>query len=551
MSKARELSKLPNYALSTVAELKLAVGKEQGDKAFIGGYYADGDGGGGDFYWDAVSTEADNGGTIFQVTGTTTGRWKRIYSGSVNVKWFGAKGDWDGATGTDDSISIQNAISASDDIFFPEGQYACNNIVLTRSGISITGSGEYTTFLVNNGATTSDHTIKSISTSFIYHCTISDIGFRFKRNTTLGYAIYLNKCLHMKLTNFFIEAFIPDNVLVSETGGIYLDTDCYFNTFRSGYIYMNRKWLRIRGIANHAVNDNIFDSIATQIRYGTHATIEWASNNLFSHIDAEALSTNTEYSWSMFELISASYNEFNGCYFDQKGRGFSLIKITGTSSLASNGNIISMCNMNHSANYGVYLDTYCRFNNIKDNYFVNNNWDIFQNSAGTSNEYNIIGKNVFENALTKIISQSCIYDNTLNASTGYLKSSKMQLAGIDLTSTMFLNNQTIFSGTPSSSGSKLLFGTGSPETVVFGNVGSIFHRTDATAGNALYLKEVRSGETLGWVRIGSSLKNTTANRPTPTQYEIGLQYFDTTLAANGKPIWWNGVAWVDATGTVV
>ena len=89
MSKARELSKLPNYVLSTVAELKLAVGKEQGDKAFVGGYYADGDGGGGDFYWDAVSVEADNGGTIFQVTGTTTGRWKRIYSGSVNIKWFG------------------------------------------------------------------------------------------------------------------------------------------------------------------------------------------------------------------------------------------------------------------------------------------------------------------------------------------------------------------------------------------------------------------------------------------------------------------------------
>ena len=109
MSKARELSKLPNYILSTVTELKLSVGKEQGDKAFIGGYYADGDCGGGDFYWDATSVETDNGGTILQVTGTTTGRWKRIYSGSVNVKWFGAKCD----NTTNDVVAIQNAVNTA------------------------------------------------------------------------------------------------------------------------------------------------------------------------------------------------------------------------------------------------------------------------------------------------------------------------------------------------------------------------------------------------------------------------------------------------------
>ena len=30
-----------------------------------------------------------------------------------------------------------------------------------------------------------------------------------------------------------------------------------------------------------------------------------------------------------------------------------------------------------------------------------------------------------------------------------------------------------------------------------------------------------------------------------------LTYFDTTLATNGKPIWWTGSNWVDADGTVV
>jgi hypothetical protein len=39
----------------------------------------------------------------------------------------------------------------------------------------------------------------------------------------------------------------------------------------------------------------------------------------------------------------------------------------------------------------------------------------------------------------------------------------------------------------------------------------------------------------------------TANRPTTNLY-TGMPFFDTTL---GKPIWWNGSAWKDATGTTV
>ena len=44
-------------------------------------------------------------------------------------------------------------------------------------------------------------------------------------------------------------------------------------------------------------------------------------------------------------------------------------------------------------------------------------------------------------------------------------------------------------------------------------------------------------------------KGTTAQRPTtPT---LGQKYYDTTLLASGKPIEWNGTAWVDSAGTVV
>ena len=44
-------------------------------------------------------------------------------------------------------------------------------------------------------------------------------------------------------------------------------------------------------------------------------------------------------------------------------------------------------------------------------------------------------------------------------------------------------------------------------------------------------------------------KGTTAQRPAVPC--IGLLYFDTTLNANGKPIWYTGTNWVDATGAIV
>jgi hypothetical protein len=47
------------------------------------------------------------------------------------------------------------------------------------------------------------------------------------------------------------------------------------------------------------------------------------------------------------------------------------------------------------------------------------------------------------------------------------------------------------------------------------------------------------------------VKDTTANRVSPTANDIGLTYMDTTLDADGHMIWWNGAAWVDAQGLVV
>lgn len=92
--------------------------------ANVGGYDSVNDGGGGAFVYVPSGTDADNDGTILTPS-NNVGRWYRVYSGAVNVKWFGATGDGS----TDDFQAIQNAITYLEStanggaIFLPSGEY--------------------------------------------------------------------------------------------------------------------------------------------------------------------------------------------------------------------------------------------------------------------------------------------------------------------------------------------------------------------------------------------------------------------------------------------
>lgn len=59
-----------------------------------------------------------------------------------------------------------------------------------------------------------------------------------------------------------------------------------------------------------------------------------------------------------------------------------------------------------------------------------------------------------------------------------------------------------------------------------------------------------SGNYGAWKLISyEAKKGTTAQRPSNPQ--LGMKYYDTTLSTNGKPIEWNGSNWIDMTGAVV
>src|SRR5690606_16639946 len=66
--------------------------------------------GGGQFRWDAASTDADDGALTLLPTGWSgAGRWKRVCDpGVLRVSWFGAVGDGT----TNDLAAIRAAIAA-------------------------------------------------------------------------------------------------------------------------------------------------------------------------------------------------------------------------------------------------------------------------------------------------------------------------------------------------------------------------------------------------------------------------------------------------------
>lgn len=108
----------------------------------LNGYAAVGDGGGGVVFWNPIDTRASDGGTIQAVSGVATGRWNRLFdANSINVRWWGAKGDGS----TDDTSAIQTAIdifsgrssTKSGEIIFPQGEYKITSTLTYTGNVSV------------------------------------------------------------------------------------------------------------------------------------------------------------------------------------------------------------------------------------------------------------------------------------------------------------------------------------------------------------------------------------------------------------------------------
>ncbi|MGE0323528.1 MAG: hypothetical protein AB7K71_38170 [Polyangiaceae bacterium] len=106
------------------------------------------DGGEGLFVWADQDVSSDNDGTILKPTSkaaSSPGRWRRVFSGAVNVRWFGAVSDTEAESGSvamDSTAAVVAAIKASAPYgrtYFPRGVYWVDADALTAANYVLHG----------------------------------------------------------------------------------------------------------------------------------------------------------------------------------------------------------------------------------------------------------------------------------------------------------------------------------------------------------------------------------------------------------------------------
>ncbi len=122
--------------------------KTQTPYVYVTGYYAQGDGGGGLYWYNAAdTTSTDNFGSI--ILASDGGRWYLFSNGSTTAKQWGAKGDGT----TDDLFVIQNALNnvpAGSILTLTPATYRISAGITIPSGVSLSGFGAGTSIIVGD-----------------------------------------------------------------------------------------------------------------------------------------------------------------------------------------------------------------------------------------------------------------------------------------------------------------------------------------------------------------------------------------------------------------
>lgn len=257
------------------------------------GYYSPGDGGGGEFYWDSLSTVAADGGSVI-ATSLTTGRWKRIFTNfQISVKAFGAKGD----NTADDSSAINAAAAycatlvnnkpSTATLYFPP---ALGYITSTRISVKSYISVWMESFLNLNDATFSNVCLEIGETGILN----SSLDCRINVHNRIASPWGNNtNCIGVNFINLS-SSNIKLDYIIGFTIGCQLKSDvaCTGNNFIVGSILDNQRALSFTTSGTGFVNENVFIG-------GNYAC---SSNTSVSPY-------NTQSRWGVYALAPGSMNQ--------------------------------------------------------------------------------------------------------------------------------------------------------------------------------------------------------------------------------------------------
>jgi len=326
--------------------------------------------------------------------------FNQINGNVVNVKDFGAVGDWDGTTGTDDTAAIQSAALALTDnmeLLFPDGDYLVTALIdfTLKSGITIRGvkrgsrirfnHSDAAGFDMDNGpfATHTERAISLIDMTFYAASTTAAlpaiaVNMRSCPESTVQGCTFINCSTSKQLYlyeswsssinnhNFFAAAEsglttlygAPDNSNAAGVG-LHIGTDTHATNIENNRIRAGSPSLQFSGGDSCSIRGNSIESGTTVgiLVDNSSASLE-IENNYFEggqSWDVDYTSSGTNFS----HQIKNNFHHAIGGVRVQAG-------------CSTNGMVIS--NNNHfSSTNGVKIEAITGFNGVKifDNTFRN------------------------------------------------------------------------------------------------------------------------------------------------------------------------------------
>ena len=494
--------------LQTIAELKTTM-PQPTNYAHVLGYYNPGDGGGGEFYWDAAEVTPDNGGTIFEVTGSTSGRWKRIFSECIKAKWFGAKGDGI----VDDTANIQKAVEVASQhkipLNFDEQTYCVNGQIdlfnnTTLLNGTLLNSKQIPNASFFNGKDISDIIIVNITCKGVIVIGNSSVG-------PVPAGVRLSNCSNIKISEGrFEKKFV--GISLAECNNIFIDNIKINKNITSG-ISGHVNYFNIRNCAFDS-NGHIAGG-QTHDLYLINSSNVFIENNTFTnHVDGDSYNIAVRYDSKETEnYVDVKYININNNFIIGKGITIRTLAEHGVDRKPpSNINIVG-----NRIPDGVIQIYSCCFVNTSRNYMdklliqSGSTWPNFKMSFTSTNDIiNTIWTASLE-VHKEIDFKNVRVINPLILTDGIVINKDLTLGGhpcITVINPVLLNDPTD------------LMDTATYNRYKSGYVVLILNQNE---------------------RAGSSGAR-------PSYPQLGNEYFDTTL---NKPVYWNGTNWIDSSGNTV